>query len=159
MFVWQFSPVFRRENCVPRLRRSHLLSRQLHSVFRIAQSLFFWELIFCMFCDSYTGIGIDGIVLKQCIGRIPIHCAQQMFCKCEKTARALITDVSHLPQESGIYRALADGKFSLYHTVNFYCSELHLPRFQMASTRLIFYCSKVDAFSGKCVPCKHGISD
>ena len=28
------------------------------------QSLFFWELIFCMFCYSYTGIRIDGIVPK-----------------------------------------------------------------------------------------------
>ena len=26
-----------------------------------------------------------------------------------------MTDVSHLPQYSGMYPALADGKFSLYH--------------------------------------------
>ena len=26
----------------------------------------FWELIFCMFCYSYTGIRLDGIVPKQC---------------------------------------------------------------------------------------------
>ena len=37
-----------------------------YSVFRIAQSLFFWELIFCMFCYSYTGIRMDGIVPKEC---------------------------------------------------------------------------------------------
>ena len=37
-----------------------------YSVFRIAQSLFFWELIFCMFCYSYTGIRIKGIVPKEC---------------------------------------------------------------------------------------------
>ena len=30
------------------------------------QSLFFWELIFCMFCYSYTGIRMDGIVPKEC---------------------------------------------------------------------------------------------
>ena len=36
-----------------------------YSVFRISQSLFFWELIFCMFCYSYTRIGIDGIVPKE----------------------------------------------------------------------------------------------
>ena len=36
-----------------------------YSFFRIAQSLFFWELILCMLCYSYTGIRIDGIVPKE----------------------------------------------------------------------------------------------
>ena len=59
-----FSPVFWRENRVPRFPRSHRLSfcHVCYSVFRITQSLFFLEMIFCMFCYSYTGIRIDGIV-------------------------------------------------------------------------------------------------
>ena len=67
MFFWQFSPAFWRENCVPRLLRSHHLNfcHVSYSVFRIAQSLFLWELIFCMFCYSYSGIRIDGIVPKE----------------------------------------------------------------------------------------------
>ena len=52
------------KNCVPRLPRSHRLNffHVSSSVFRIAQSLFFWELIFSMFCYSYTRIRIDRIV-------------------------------------------------------------------------------------------------
>ena len=66
-----FSLVFRWENGpngVPRLPWSHCLNfcHISYSVFRIAQSLFFWELIFCMFCYSYTGIGIDETVPKEC---------------------------------------------------------------------------------------------
>ena len=66
--VWQFSPVFWQENGVPRLPRSHRLNlcHVSYSVFRIAQSLFFWELIFCMFCYSYTEIRINKIVPKGC---------------------------------------------------------------------------------------------
>ena len=42
------------------------LSRQLFCFQNTTQSLFFWELLFCMFCYSYTGIGRDGIVPKEC---------------------------------------------------------------------------------------------
>ena len=39
------------------------------------QSLFFLKLIFCMFCYSYTGIRIEGIVPKECaLGYIIKHC-------------------------------------------------------------------------------------
>ena len=71
-----FAAVFRRENCVPaRFPRSHRLNfcHVSYSIFRIAQSLFFWELIFCLFCYSYTGIRIDGIVPKELICWIPIR--------------------------------------------------------------------------------------
>ena len=58
---------FWREIGVPRIPRSHRLNfcHVSSSVFKIAQSLFFWELIFCLFCYSYTGIRIDGIVPKE----------------------------------------------------------------------------------------------
>ena len=36
-----------------------------YSVFGIARDLFYWELIFCVFCYSYSEIGINGIVLKE----------------------------------------------------------------------------------------------
>ena len=58
-------PVFRWKNCVPRLPRSHHLNFCMSAIL-FAQSLFFWELIFCMLCYSYTGIRNDGIVPKEC---------------------------------------------------------------------------------------------
>ena len=42
------------------------LSRQLFC-FQNSTNSFFWELIFCMFCYSYTRIRIDGIVPKECV--------------------------------------------------------------------------------------------
>ena len=35
-------------------------------IFVTSAILFFWEVIFCMFCYSYTGIRIDRIVPKEC---------------------------------------------------------------------------------------------
>ena len=50
-----FRLLFWRENCVPRFPRSHRLNfyHVSYSVFRIAQSLFFSELIFCMLLFFY----------------------------------------------------------------------------------------------------------
>ena len=39
--------------------------RSLITVFGIARDLFYWELIFCVFCYSYSEIGINGIVPKE----------------------------------------------------------------------------------------------
>ena len=36
-----------------------------YSVFGIVRDLFYWELIFCVFCYSYSEIGINGIVPKE----------------------------------------------------------------------------------------------
>ena len=36
-----------------------------YSVFGIARDLFYWELIFCVFCYSYSEIGITGMVPKE----------------------------------------------------------------------------------------------
>ena len=68
VFFWQFSPVIWQENCVPRLPQSHhlIFCHVSFFFFRKAQSLFFWELISCMFCYSYTWIRIDGTVPNEC---------------------------------------------------------------------------------------------
>ena len=57
-------PVFWQEKCIPRLTQSDIMSHKpiLCSEY-ISQSLFFWELIFCMLD---IGIGIDGIAPKEC---------------------------------------------------------------------------------------------
>ena len=54
--------VFWQENCasVP-VSFDHVS----YSVFRIARDLFYWELIFCVLCYSYSEIGINGIVPKE----------------------------------------------------------------------------------------------
>ena len=36
-----------------------------YSVFGIARDLFYWELIFCVSCYSYSEIGLNGIVPKE----------------------------------------------------------------------------------------------
>ena len=54
--------VFRWENCTSAPVSFDHFS---YSVFGIAHDLFYWELIFCVFCYSYSEIG-NGIVLKEC---------------------------------------------------------------------------------------------
>ena len=54
--------VFWRENCAsPPVSFDHVS----YSVFGMARDLFFWKLIFCVFCYSYSEIGINGIVPKE----------------------------------------------------------------------------------------------
>ena len=54
--------VFWRENCASApVSFAHVS----YSVFGIARDLFYWELIFCVFCYSYSEIGINGIVPKE----------------------------------------------------------------------------------------------
>ena len=63
-----------------RAHRSHHVNccHISYSVSRIAQSLFFWELIFCKFCYSHTGIRIDGMVPKERALRLPLpQCVTQ----------------------------------------------------------------------------------
>ena len=54
--------VFWWENCTFALVSFDHIS---YSVFGIARDLFYWELIFCVFCYSYSEIGINGIVPKE----------------------------------------------------------------------------------------------
>ena len=54
--------VFWRENCASAPISFDHVS---YSVFGIARDLFYWELIFCVFCYSYSEIGINGIVPKE----------------------------------------------------------------------------------------------
>ena len=54
--------VFWRENCASAPVSFDHVS---YSVFGIARDLFYWELIFCVFCYSYSEIGINGIVPKE----------------------------------------------------------------------------------------------
>ena len=53
---------FWRENCASAPVSFDHVS---YSVFGIARDLFYWELIFCVFCYSYSEIGINGIVQKE----------------------------------------------------------------------------------------------
>ena len=52
-----------RENCAS---TSVSFDHVSYSVFRIARDLFYCELIFCVICYSYSEIGINGIVPKEC---------------------------------------------------------------------------------------------
>ena len=54
--------VFWRENCASAPVSFDHVS---YSVFGIARDLFYWELMFCVFCYSYSEIGINGIVPKE----------------------------------------------------------------------------------------------
>ena len=54
--------VFWRENCASAPVSFDHVS---YSVFGIERDLFYWELIFCVFCYSYSEIGINGIVPKE----------------------------------------------------------------------------------------------
>ena len=54
--------VFWRENCASAPVSFDHVS---YSVFGIARDLFYWELIFIVFCYSYSEIGINGIVPKE----------------------------------------------------------------------------------------------
>ena len=66
VFIGQFSLVFWRKIAYPDFLGLIALIFVTSVILFIAQSQFFWELIFCMFCYSYTGIKIDGIVPKEC---------------------------------------------------------------------------------------------
>ena len=54
--------VFWRENCATAPVSFNHVN---YSVFGVARNLFYWELIFCVFCYSYSEIGINGIVPKE----------------------------------------------------------------------------------------------
>ena len=97
-----FCPSFGGKIVYPRLPRSHRLNfcQVSYSVFRIAQSLFFWELIFCMFCYSYTGIGTNGIVPKECalkLNRRSFICLNDMIVSRFREAAFWVRCTVHWP--------------------------------------------------------------
>ena len=74
--------VFWRENCAS---ASVSFDHVSYSVFRIARDLFYWELIFCVFCYSYSEIGINGIVPKErALSLLCSHSGAQVALTCLK---------------------------------------------------------------------------